>query len=258
LAKRPFASAQLACKACFQYSGEVHHVSSDMSSNASFSGDASGSSPGDEEQPYCWINEWLCEYVDGTMNPALEAVFTSYVEANPDLKAHIEELQHTRNLLNQCGLPNDAPATHRAQTNVCDRVESDLLCSKLSLQEALDQRPQFTAGLVASVVAALMIGVFVGATMVDTPAPSAVAAESEPVEQHAPNSRLSNRLSSDRLPMPTALPAPGAQSELSSTRFVAGMRTAAGAPEEWRAAPTLALDSLRLPPAPLGLMRTSR
>ncbi|WP_176521845.1 hypothetical protein [Longimonas halophila] len=41
-----------------------------MSTNASFSDGAQDPPPGDGDPPYGWIDEWLCEYVDGTMDPA--------------------------------------------------------------------------------------------------------------------------------------------------------------------------------------------
>jgi len=57
-----------------------------------FDGEASG----DGAPSYEWLDEWLCEYVDGTMDPSVEAVFEQYVEANPELQAHIERLRQTR------------------------------------------------------------------------------------------------------------------------------------------------------------------
>lgn len=232
---------------------EVHHVSPDMSRNAPFPDDMPGPPSNDGNEPYSWIDEWLCEYVDGTMDPALEAVFTSYVEANPELKAHIEELQQTRDLLKQCRLPTEHTPTDRAQTDVCDHVESDLLCSKLSLQEALGQRPQFTAGLFVSVVAALMIGVVVGATVVGAP-PSSPVATNAPTAQSPPVERppIERGQAADRLALPATVPPLGAQSErrTPTTRAVASA-------ESWTTS-ALALDSLHVPPAVLGLMRTSR
>ena len=219
-----------------------------MSTDAPFSGGLSNS-PSDDDQPYSWINEWLCEYVDGTMDPALEAVFTSYVEANPELKAHIEDLQHTRNLLNQCCLPEDTTASRRAQTNACAHTESDLLHSKLSLQEVLSQRPQFAAGMVASVVTALIVGMFVGATIVETPTLRTEEAETELIEPRADS----------RLPASTALSAPSIQRERLAPRAArpAVGVSAAEVAGSW-VAPALARDSLGFTKETLGLVRTSR
>jgi anti-sigma factor RsiW len=75
--------------------------------------------PGNGEPPYEWLDEWLCEYVDGAMDPSLETMFEQYVEANPKLKAHVERLCKTRELLAKAGsadpsssspsIPNAAP-----------------------------------------------------------------------------------------------------------------------------------------------------
>lgn len=175
------------------------------------------------------------------MDPALEAVFTSYVEANPDLKAHIEELQQTRQLLRQCRFPDETSAAQRAGTDACNRVESDLLCSELSLREALAQRTSFSAGLVASVVAALMIGVVVGATVVGTPSASAPAAAETVSVEHGPPP-------SARSAIPALLPAPGTYQERQPAQH------AAATPSLW---PRAASDSLHVPPRFLNLMRTS-
>ncbi len=225
-----------------------------MSNDAPFFDDLPSSSPGDSDQPYGWIDEWLCEYVDGTMDPAIEAVFTSYVEANPQLKEHIEELQQTRDLLKQCRhVPDDSPSADHACTNVCNQVESDLLCSKLSFREALDQRPQFTAGLFASVITALVIGVVVGATVIQPMPPSSASgsASSEGVttEQH---------MAADRPALPATMPPAGAQAERSTRTTRRPVAAAANTASTWATTPTFQVDSLHVPPSMLGFMRTSR
>lgn len=222
-----------------------------MSNDAPFSDDLPSSSPGDSDQPYGWIDEWLCEYVDGTMDPALEAVFTSYVEANPQLKEHIEELQQTRDLLKQCRhVPGECTSPDHACTEVCNQVESDLLCSKLSLREALDQRPQFTAGLFASVITALVIGVVVGATVIRPMPPS-----STPVSPSSDGVATEQQVAADRPALPATMPPMGAQSERNVRTTRPG--PTANAASMW-STPTLQVDSLRVPPPMLGFMRTSR
>jgi anti-sigma factor RsiW len=125
---------------------------------------------GGEDAPYEWLDEWLCEYVDGTMDPSLEAVFEQYVEANPELKAHVERLQETRDLLCECGLPQEAPPD--LESEICTEVECDMLQSEVSVSDALWDRPLAAFGVASSVAAALVIGFLVGATMMG-PAPSA-------------------------------------------------------------------------------------
>lgn len=130
-----------------------------MNSETPFSGDVPG---GDDDAPYEWLDEWLCEYVDGTMDPSLEAIFEQYVEANPDLKAHVNRLKETRRLLCECGLPRDASAEMKDE--ICSEVESDSPSSP-PLPDLLQDRPAAALGLASSVAVALVIGFLVGATV---------------------------------------------------------------------------------------------
>jgi len=122
---------------------------------------------GENSCPYSWLNEWLCEYVDGTMDPSLRRVFEKYVEANPDLKAHIERLRHTRNLLCQCrrpvdeDVPESVPESVRAR--VREKVEGDMLRTPHSLHDVVKERP--VTAFVSSFVVALVVGLFAGAAL---------------------------------------------------------------------------------------------
>lgn len=132
-----------------------------MKSELPFDGDA----PGDgDDVPYKWLDEWLCEYVDGTMDPSLEAVFEQYVEANPKLRAHVQRLKQTRELLCECSL--SAGATEDLESEICTEVECDLMASSAPLSDAVRARPLAAAGILSSVAIALVIGFLVGATVV--------------------------------------------------------------------------------------------
>lgn len=114
---------------------------------------------------YDWLDEWLCEYVDGTMDPSLEAVFEQYVEANPELKAHVERLRQTRELLCGCDLPEE-PSTE-AQAEVCTEVEKDLVESSSSISDLSDNRRLAALGLASSVAVALVVGFLAGSMLVE-------------------------------------------------------------------------------------------
>lgn len=132
--------------------------------------------PGDgDDLPYEWLDEWLCEYVDGTMDPSLEAVFEQYVNANPELKAHVKRLRETRDLLCNCGLPEERSA--EIETEVCTEVECDMLRSSAPLRTAVQNRPLAALGIVSSVTVALVVGFLVGATVMG-PGPDAFTASS--------------------------------------------------------------------------------
>ena len=56
-------------------------------------------------------DEFLCEYVDGTMDPLVRNAFEEYVRVNPGMEEHIECLRRTRRLLCRyacrCRAPSD-------------------------------------------------------------------------------------------------------------------------------------------------------
>jgi anti-sigma factor RsiW len=124
---------------------------------------------GGGDAPYEWIDEWLCEYVDGTMDPSLEAVFEQYVEANPELKAHVERLQQTRDLLCECG--RSADPTADVEPAACPETACDEPASSAPASETERTRPVVALGVVSSIAVAFALGLLVGATMVTPTAP---------------------------------------------------------------------------------------
>ena len=146
-----------------------------MNADSPFEGDV----PRDGDEPgYQWLDEWLCEYVDGTMDPSLNAVFEQYVEANPELKAHVQRLKETRDLLCNCGLSEEPPPD--VEANVRREVQGDMRQSASS--DAHSARGPIVArvGFVSSVTAALVIGVLVGAVVVRPLPPALTSQESSP------------------------------------------------------------------------------
>ncbi|WP_263784805.1 anti-sigma factor [Salinibacter grassmerensis] len=129
-----------------------------------FNGEASGNGA----SSYEWLDEWLCEYVDGTMDPSVEAVFEQYVEANPELKAHIERLRQTRELL--CGSEDAGVAPQTSTMEDATReVEGDLRRDSapqlFSAEEA--SRPVVALGLASSIAVALVVGFLAGSMLVE-------------------------------------------------------------------------------------------
>mgnify|MGYP006427687207 CR=1 FL=1 len=150
--------------------------------------------PPSDDTPYAWLDEWLCEYVDGTMDPALEAVFEEYLRANPELSAHVERLKETRELLCACGRQSSAECPSDTQAEVCGLVEGKMLRANASLSQFVQERPALIAGLTSSVVA-LLLGLFTGALLFtpDRTAPS--------LTSDAPTVQTSPRV--DRAPVAT-------------------------------------------------------
>jgi len=56
------------------------------------------------------LDEFLCEYVDGTMDPVVRTVFEEYLRQNPHLVEHVECLRQTRSVLCRYGCRMRAPA----------------------------------------------------------------------------------------------------------------------------------------------------
>lgn len=168
----------------------------------------SNGDPAGDDAPYEWLDEWLCEYVDGTMDPALEKVFRTYVEANPELKAHVARLRETRDLLSECSGPKPLSdeacqrACDRVQRRVCGRVECDMLRSQVSLESVVEKRSAVVAGLTLSTVA-LVLGLFTGALLFG-PSPSATAVADAPAdpERNAAPQRDAPRVTATPAPQP--------------------------------------------------------
>lgn len=55
--------------------------------------------PDHYDQPDDQLDEFLCEYVDGTMDAAVRKAFEEFLEANPSLAAHADCLCRTRSML---------------------------------------------------------------------------------------------------------------------------------------------------------------
>ena len=48
------------------------------------------------------LDEFVCEYVDGTMEPSVREAFEEFLDANPDVAAHVDELIETTSILKAC------------------------------------------------------------------------------------------------------------------------------------------------------------
>ncbi len=65
---------------------------------------------GGEGCPYSELDEYLCEYVDNTMDPCVRKVFEEYLVVDPVLAEHVKQLRHTRELLFHYGCRHHAPS----------------------------------------------------------------------------------------------------------------------------------------------------
>ena len=61
------------------------------------------------ENDFADLDEWLCEYVDGTIDPVVCKALEEYMQLNPELASHVQRLRETRHLLCQYGCSYQAP-----------------------------------------------------------------------------------------------------------------------------------------------------
>lgn len=57
------------------------------------------------DDPYPWLSEFLCDYVDGEMPPAEQAAFEEWLRGDPRLAAHVAGLVRTRRICCQSQAP---------------------------------------------------------------------------------------------------------------------------------------------------------
>jgi hypothetical protein len=108
---------------------------------------------GSEDGASTGLDEFLCEYVDGTMDPAVRAAFEEYLRLNPDLYEHVECLRETRSMLCRYGCRLRAPAA--LQQRLRERLGEEMLGEPPVLPVVAD-RLSWIAGF--SSVVLLLIG----------------------------------------------------------------------------------------------------
>ena len=107
-----------------------------------------------EENDFADLDEWLCEYVDGTIDPIVREALEEYMQANPALASHVESLMETRYLLCNFGCKHKAPS--RLQPLLRDRLQSEIIeeaepwLSKYNV-------PLVTMAAISSIAAMLLI-----------------------------------------------------------------------------------------------------
>ncbi len=98
------------------------------------------------------LDEFLCEYVDGTMDPCVRQAFEEYLEANPSLAQHARCLCNTRNML--CSYGGRHPA-ETLQEQIRHKVACEL--NRKNKHEALLFNRLGSAAMLTSVVSLMLI-----------------------------------------------------------------------------------------------------
>lgn len=110
-------------------------------------------------------DEFLCEYVDGTMDPVVREVFEEYVRENPSLREHIECLRDTRLLLCHYGCRCHAP--HDLQDRLRQEITCDLMQGQVPFHILVADRLKGVATISSAMALLLLIGLVGGVTAFD-------------------------------------------------------------------------------------------
>ena len=107
------------------------------------------------------MDELLCEYVDGTMDPTVQDVFEECICADPVLAERVHELRGTRSLLNRYGhkLRHVEPEDSSCSSGPQSKEESETPSSTSSNPPLRRVR---MSTLVAAVAASLVVGMLAG------------------------------------------------------------------------------------------------
>lgn len=114
---------------------------------------------------YAELDELLCEYVDGAMDPAVRRVFEEYVRANPDLAAHIDDLRRTRALLCRYRCRIHAPFGFSRKLH--REVTDEMMRAQAPMFSTTSHRLRQATSLTSMVVAMMMVGLVSGSLLVE-------------------------------------------------------------------------------------------
>ena len=116
---------------------------------------------GDCSQP--WLDELLCEYVDGTMDADVRAVFEELLRRDDGLARQVEHLRSTRHLL--CRHACHAPAAQRVKARIRHRVACEMMGGQRPVLADVAERLG-TAAMVASAMSLMLLaGMLAGMTL---------------------------------------------------------------------------------------------
>lgn len=139
---------------------------------------------GEQPCPYSDLDEFLCEYVDGEMDPAVRAAFEEIVNRDPALAEHVECLRQTRAMLCAYSHRVGAPCSLHARLHY--ELSRELMQQEAPLLAPVASRLGRVATFASAVVLTLALGLYVSETSF-TEAPQVVT-------QHTAVKKASERL----------------------------------------------------------------
>jgi hypothetical protein len=139
-------------------------------------------------------DEFLCEYVDGTMDPVVKEVFEEYLRSNPDLQDHVECLRNTRMILCRyacgCHAPNDLHDRLRRQ------ISCELIGARIPFHIGLTDRFRTIATVASTMALLFLVGTVAGLSFTEEKLDGRIVSETTAVESVAggrPSQRLVQR-----------------------------------------------------------------
>ena len=125
-------------------------------------------------------DEFLCEYVDGTMDPVVKEVFEEYLQSNPDLREHVECLRNTRMILCRyacgCHAPNDLHDRLRRQ------ISCELIGARIPFHVGLTDRFRTVATVASTMALLFLVGTVAGISFTGEKSDARLASEASVVE----------------------------------------------------------------------------
>lgn len=106
------------------------------------------------------MDELLCEYVDGTMDPAVCRVFEEYLEENPSLAAHVQSLKRTRALL--CTYRCQVSAPGNFQVRLDRELTTEMMRAMEPLFGEASDRLRHATTATSLALAVALLALFVG------------------------------------------------------------------------------------------------
>jgi hypothetical protein len=141
---------------------------------------------GEQPCPYSDLDEFLCEYVDGEMDPSVRAAFEEIVSRDPALAEHVECLRQTRAMLCAYSHRVGAPCSLHARLHY--ELSRELMREEAPLLTPVTSRLGRVATFASAVVLTLAIGLYVSETPLSNTAP--VVAEQGAGRQTQTSERL--------------------------------------------------------------------
>jgi len=111
------------------------------------------------------LDELMCEYVDGTMDPAVRAAFEEFLAANPEIADQARCLCQTRDMLCSYGCRHSEESL---ETQIRRRVVSELGRQDRS-HKAMTERLARIAMVTSAVGVVLLLGMMTGLAALDEP-----------------------------------------------------------------------------------------